>query len=194
MPVAAQTEQHDIESRQRRAEAVFERLFVGARGRVRVGQRRRHRMKISRRNRHTIDQGIAGHAQIAARVVGRHVALVAPPDVQGAPVDRVAGRRVAQGDEALRSHAAAGQAEVRAAASGLHLDDRGHEPRGDGLGHRRAVAMDEDFGCAHEVAFVGRAAAFVLLGFAAFAGEGALAAGAAVLARSERRMAARVPP
>ncbi len=106
-------------------------------------------MHALRIQRHRVEERLARLGDVALGVALGQEPLVAPPQVQAPPVDRVPrGRGGERGQQAV-AVAPAGQHDGGVAGGGLGVDDLGDQPRGGGLGHQFLVAVDDELRCAH---------------------------------------------
>lgn len=108
-----------------------------------------HHVHARRIHRDGVQQRLAGLRVVALGVVGGDVALVAPPEVQPRPVDRVPGGRRGEGREQPVAVAAAGQDHRRGAAGRLRVHDLRDQPGRRGLRHQLLVPVDDDLGSRH---------------------------------------------
>ena len=107
------------------------------------------RMHPARAHRDVGEQCSAGAGLVAVGRALREVALVAPPEVDARPIDRVAGRHGGHGREDRGADAPAGEADMGTAGVGQPLDQGRHEPRRRRLGQRRGIGMAHDVDPAH---------------------------------------------
>src|SRR4051812_28056318 len=70
---------------------------------------RTHRMHPLRIEGHAVEQRLAGLRLVALRVAGRQEPLVTPPNVEGAPVDGIAGRCGGELTQGCDADASSGQ-------------------------------------------------------------------------------------
>ncbi|CAM5309829.1 hypothetical protein STANM309S_01099 [Streptomyces tanashiensis] len=127
--------------------------------------RGRHGMHPRRVERHPVEQRSTGLGDVPLGVALGQEPLVAPPQVEPRPVDRVPrGRRTERREQAV-AVAAAGQHDRGGATRGLGVHDPGDEPGRGGLGHQLLVAVDDQLRGAHLAAFL--AGAFFAAGLAA---------------------------
>ena len=108
--------------------------------------RRAHRVDARRVEVEVVEQRPPGLQLVALGVVGGDEPLVAPPDVDPAPVDGVPGGGAAHGLEQRDADAAAGQHDGRPAAQRLRVDEPGEQPGGGRLGQDVGVAGDDERG------------------------------------------------
>ncbi len=156
--------------------------FGGVRGRRRIDVmtvrpvRRWHRVHPGRVQRHRVQQGLAGLRDIAFRIAVRQEPLVAPPQVEPRPVDRVPGGRVGERGQQAVAVATAGEHHRGVTACGLGVHDLRDQPGRDGLRHQLLVAVhDELRDDAHfDAAFFAGAAVFLAAGAAGDADAPAL--------------------
>jgi glycine/D-amino acid oxidase-like deaminating enzyme len=104
--------------------------------------RGRHRMDPARIDVDVVEQRRAGPGLVALGMPGRQEPLVAPPDVQVRPVDRVPHGGGGQLGQHRGADATARQHQRRRAPRRLHVDQPGHQPGGDDLGQQLLVAVD----------------------------------------------------
>jgi hypothetical protein len=88
--------------------------------------RRAQRVDLLLRDVHPVEKGPAGHALVRVRMIGRDDALVAPPDVPGAPVEVELGEPPV---DALGRRAAGERDRERVAAVRAGRDPAGAELR-----------------------------------------------------------------
>ncbi len=100
-------------------------------------------MHPRRVERDGVQQLGAGLDGVAVRVGGGHEALVAPPEVQTRPVDRVARRGGGDRGQQGVAVAAAGEHHRGGAAGGLGVHDPGDQPGCGRLGHQLLVPVDD---------------------------------------------------
>src|SRR5712691_8458777 len=93
-------------------------LWVSSIWAVRTG----HRMDPVGRNTDVVEQHTAGAGLVALRITGGQEPLVAPPDLDPAPVHGVPSRRGRQFGQHLSADAAAGQYQAGLALCGYRVD------------------------------------------------------------------------
>lgn len=153
--------------------------FVGVRGRGGVGVvaagavRRGHRMDQGRVQRHRVQQSLAGLRDIAFRIALRQEPLVAPPQFEPRPVDRVPGGRLGESGQQAVAVASAGEYHRGVTAGGLGVHDLRDQPGRGGLRHQFLVAVHDKLRGTHF------AAAFFAAVFFAAAGAAAGCSGSA---------------
>jgi hypothetical protein len=99
---------------------------------------------VPRQDVDVVEQRAARACLVPLRVPGRQETLVAPPDLDPAPVDRVPGGGCGEFGEHLRSDAAAGQHDRSQALRADRVDQPGNQPGRDRLGEQPAVVVDQD--------------------------------------------------
>ena len=109
-----------------------------------------HRVHPGRIDVHVVQQRRASSGIVPLRVAGRRKPLVAPPDVQVPPVDRVPGRGGGQLGQHRGADAAPGQHHRGGPCRGHRIDQPGDQARGDRLGQQLRISVDDDLGHAHE--------------------------------------------
>ncbi len=113
-------------------------------------------MHPRRVERDGVQQLGAGLDGVALRVAGGQEPLVAPPEVQPRPVDRVARRGGGDRGQQGVAVASAGEHHRGGAAGGLGVHDPGDQPGRGRLGHQLLVPVDDQLrgGRGHAPAFL----------------------------------------
>ncbi len=135
-----------------------------------------HGVHALRVHGHRVQQGLAGLRDVALRVALGKVALVAPPQVQTAPVDGVPGRGRRQRGQQAVAVATAREDHRRLAPGGLRVHDLRDQTGRGGLRHQFLVVMHDQLRSAH---FAAAFFAGAFLAAAFFAGALATSAAAA---------------
>jgi hypothetical protein len=89
---------------------------------------------------------------VALGVTARQIPLVPPPQVDGVPVDGVAGRTGRDGREYGRADASAGEADAGPPGVGLPLDDGRDQSGRGGVGQVLRIRVADDLDGAHDPA------------------------------------------
>ncbi len=129
-----------------------------------------HGVHALRVHRYGVQQCLAGLRDIALGVALGEVALVAPPQVEAAPVDGVPGGSRRQRGQQAVAVATAREDHGRGAPGGLRVHDLRDQAGRGGLRHQFLVVVDDQLRSAHfAVAFLA-GAFFAVLAAAFFAG------------------------
>ena len=112
--VGRDPEEHQVEPRQSRLEVAADQGLVLPRRLLRIVMVCRHWVDVLRRDGDAVEKRQTGQPVVAARVIGRHVSLVAPEEVNPRPRDR---RREAFGKELIHTARRASPRQPRGTAA-----------------------------------------------------------------------------